>query len=140
MKKKTTKGMYFFNTGIFPATVMFVFGFDYDEILALLKKKKAVTWSKAIEEDRELMTDSNFLAMKRGLTNVKTGKEIDHFIIKIKEPFLFTDFEYCKLAHEVLHICQYVLPDILNRNKEHEAEAYLHTHLMNQCLGAVRGK
>lgn len=138
-KKKVVKGMYWFDTGIFPATVMFVFGFTYDEILAELKKKKADTWAMAISEDRKLMETSNYLAMKRCLTNTKTNKSVDHFIIKITEPFNYTDYDYCRLSHEVLHICQYLLPDILDRNKEHEAEAYLHTYLMRKCLTALRG-
>lgn len=138
-KTKVVKGVYWFDTGIFPATVMFVFGFTYDELLIELKKKKAHTWSAALSEDKELMGKSNYLAMKRCLTNTKTGKSVDHYIIKIREPFKFTDFEYCKLAHEVLHVCQYLLPDILDRTKEHEAEAYLHTYLMKKCLTALRG-
>lgn len=62
------------------------------------------------------------------------------FYIYIGEEFKFTDYEYCKLAHEVLHICQFLLPDFLDRNREFESEAYLHTHLMEQCLKAIRGK
>jgi hypothetical protein len=140
MKKgKVIKGLYWFDTGIFPATVMFVFGFTYDELLAELKKKKADTWAMAISDDRKLMEGSNYLAMSRNLENVKTGKTIQHYIIKIKEPFKYTDYEYAKLAHEVVHICAYLLPDILDRNKETEAEAYLHTHLMMKCLAALRG-
>jgi hypothetical protein len=140
MKKgKVIKGMYWFDTGIFPATVMFIFGFTYDETIAELKKKKADTWAMAISEDRELMGNSNYLAMKRSLENTKTGKFVDHYIIKITEPFKFEDYDYCRLAHEVLHICQYFLPDVLKRDKEHEAEAYLHTYLMQKCLVALRG-
>jgi len=139
IRNKVIKGMYWFDTGIFPATVMFVFGFTYDEMLSELKKKKADTWAMSISEDRKLIEGSNYLAMKRVLEYKKTGKEIEHYIIKIKEPFIYTDYDYAKLAHEVLHICQYLLPDILDRNKETEAEAYLHTHLMMKCLAALRG-
>lgn len=131
--------MYWFDTGIFPATVMFVFGYTYDEMIAYCKKKKGDTWAMAMSEDRKLMETSNYLAMKRVLENTKTGKSIDHYVIKIQEPFTYTDYEYAKLAHEVLHICQYLLPDILDRLKEHEAEAYLHTYLMRKCLSALRG-
>lgn len=138
-KEKVIKGMYWFDTGIFPATVMFVFGFTYDETLAELKKKKAHSWALAIRDDRKLMETSNYLTMKRCFTNTKTGAPVDHYIIKIKKPFKFTDFEYCKLAHEIVHICQYFLPDVLDREKEHEAEAYLHTYLMEKCLAALRG-
>ena len=138
-KEKIIKGMYWFDTGIFPATVMFVFGFTYDETIAELKKKKADTWAMAISDDRKLMEGSNYLAMKRCLENTKTGNTVDHYIIKIKEPFKFEDNDYCRLSHEITHICQYLLPDILDRLKEHEAEAYLHTYLMRKCLLALRG-
>lgn len=139
-KNKVTNCLYWFDTGIFNGTVMFVYRYSYDELITELKKKKADTWAMAISEDRHLMETSNYLAMKRSLTNTKTGSSVDHYIIKIREPFKFTDYEYCKLAHEVLHICQYFLPDILNREKEHEAEAYFHTYLMQKCLAALRGK
>jgi hypothetical protein len=132
------KSIQYFNAGIFPATVMFVNGFDYDEVIKHTKKHKGDTWHIALGEDREFWNKSNYAAMRRSIEHTKTGKFIDHYIIKIKEPFKFTDFEYCKLAHEVLHICQYLLPDILDRNKENECEAYLHTHLMEQCLKELR--
>jgi hypothetical protein len=140
MKKgKVIKGMYWIDCGIFPATVLFVFGFTYDEVMVELKKKKAGSWAMAIQDDRKLYESSNYLAMQRTLENTKTGKEVQHFFIKIKEPFTYTDYEYAKLAHECLHICQYMLPDVLDRNKEHEAEAYFHTYLMQKCLACLRG-
>jgi len=61
------------------------------------------------------------------------------FYIILTEEFDFSDYAYCKLAHEVLHICQFILPDILNRDREYECEAYLHTHIMMQCLNQIRG-
>jgi len=141
MKKsfnKVAKGMYWFDMGIFPGTVMFVFGFTYDETIAELKKKKADQWVLAISEDRKLMENSNYLAMKRCFKNTKTDSDVNFFIIKIRDQFEFNGYDYCRLAHEVLHICQYFLPDILDRGKEHEAECYLHTYLMMKCLAALR--
>lgn len=137
--KKVVKLLYWLDAGIFPSTILFSMGFSFDEVQTEFKKKKATSWALSLSEDRERWDNSNYRAFKRVLENKKTGKEIDHFIIKIKEPFGFTDFEYCKLAHEVLHICQYMLPDILDRNEEHEAEAYFHTYLMNEILKRIRG-
>ena len=39
------------------------------------------------------------------------------------------------IAHEVLHLCQEYLPKFLNRDEEHEAEAYFHTHVMTRIVG-----
>jgi hypothetical protein len=36
------------------------------------------------------------------------------------------------LAHETLHLCQEFLPIFLDRNKEMEAEAYFHSHIMEK--------
>lgn len=139
MKRKTIKGMYWFDTGIFPATVMFIFGYTYDEVISYCKKKKGDTWAVALSDDRKLFEESNYCAFSRTIENNKTGDLKYHYIIKIKERFKFTDYEYAKLAHEVLHICQFMLPGILNRDRETEAEAYLHTYLMRKCLAALRG-
>lgn len=38
------------------------------------------------------------------------------------------------LAHEMVHVCQMVLPIHLNRDEEPEAEAYFHSHLMREVL------
>lgn len=38
------------------------------------------------------------------------------------------------LAHELLHLCQEFLPTFLNRDIEHEAEAYFHTYLMTRIF------
>lgn len=130
--------IHWLDTGIFPATVMFACGFEYEEIISNLKKKKAKVWIEGLVDQKEFIERSNYCYVITTLTSKKTGKETILFYIIIKEVFKFTDFEYCKLAHEVLHICQYLLPDILNRNKEHEAEAYLHTHLMSSILKELR--
>jgi hypothetical protein len=38
------------------------------------------------------------------------------------------------LAHELLHLCQEFLPMFLDRDVEHEAEAYFHTNLMTKII------
>jgi hypothetical protein len=138
-KKKVYKVLHWIDTGIFPATVMFTCGFKYDDIIKMLKKKKAEHWHTGLGNDKELIDNGNYFALRRDIENSKTRKSKTLFYIIITEDFNFTDYEYCKLAHEVLHICQFFLPDCLDRNKEHEAEAYLHTHLMLQCLKVLRG-
>lgn len=125
------------NTGIYPGTILFSCGFPYDELFDLLKKKKAADWWRGIQGEKELIESGNYFALHRLIR--KEGVDVNLFYIIINEQFNFSDYEYCKLAHEVLHICQFHLPAMLDRNREWESEAYLHTHIMQQCLKAIRG-
>lgn len=127
----------YLNTGIFPATVLFSHGFSYKEIMKTLKKTKAKVWYNGIYEDRVLLEGGTWFALGREVVEDGINKKL--FYIILTEEFDFSDYSYCKLAHEVLHICQFVLPDILNRDREFECEAYLHTHIMMQCLKQIRG-
>lgn len=138
-KQPKTKHIHFLDMGIFPGTILFAHGFSYDDLISLLNKKKINEWIAPIVGEKELIDSAHNLAMKREMFNPKTGESKTFYYILIKE-FKFTDFCYCKLAHEILHITQFHLPDILNRNKEIEAEAYLHTYIMERCLNVLRGK
>lgn len=139
MKNKKIRVISWIDTAIFPGTIMFTCGYEYDEIFKILKNKKdAKGWLECIKDDKELIDNNGCLALKRSRIN-KRGKEITDYYIIIKKVFTFTDFEYCCLAHEVLHICQFLLPDLLNRDKEHECEAYFHTYIMHECLKILRG-
>lgn len=134
------KHLAWLNTGIFPATIMFSCGFKFDELITLLKRKKTDHWYKAIENDKKLIDKGSYFALHRIMDNLKTGESRNYFYIIITEEFKFTDFEMCKLAHECLHICQFMLKDFLDRDREFECEAYLHTHIMQQCLKTLRDK
>lgn len=138
--KKSYKYISWLDTGIFPATVMFSCGFEYDEIVRQLKSKNASDWLRGISEDKQLIDSGSWFALKRTLENSKTGCRKNLYYIILKHNFDFKDDSYCKLAHEVLHICQFFLPDCLDRNREIEAEAYLHTHIMRGCLKVLRDK
>lgn len=139
MKKSKVKVLHWIPMGMFPATVCFSCGFSYDELIKNLKKTKADEWEVAISLDKKLIDDGNAFALERTCENVKTGKTKKFYFIVMKESFGFTDYQYCVLAHEILHICQFFLPGVLDRTKELESEAYLHTYLMEQCLKSIRG-
>lgn len=139
MAKKSNKIIRYLNMGIFPGTVMFSCGFDYDYIVKFYKKHKAKDWLLGLQGDKELIDGGNFFALHREIYNSKTGENKHLYYIILKQQFTFTDYEMCILAHEIVHVCQFFLKDILDRNKEIEAEAYLHTHLMQQCLKELRG-
>jgi hypothetical protein len=137
--KNKVKVLKWIKMGMYPASICFSCGFSYDEIVIILKKKKAIGWATAISEDRYLINNGTAFALRRILENKKTGKSITYFYIILKDSFDFSDRSYCKLAHEVLHICQFFLPDVLDRNREFESEAYLHTFIMEECLLCLRG-
>ena len=134
--KKSKYHIQYIDSGIFPATIMFIVGYSYKEVLCHLKKTKAEEWHCGIQGHEKLFNGKSF-AIRTDIINAK-GKEKTLFYIGFNDLFKFTDFDYIALAHECLHICQYFLPDALDRNKEHEAEAYLHSHLMKQCLEILR--
>lgn len=139
---KSDKMIYWLDTGIFTATVMFSVGYKYEEIIAYCKKKKAIGWDIAISQDsdRRLIESGNAFGLKRTLENTKTGKTVTYFFIILTEQFDFSDWAMVTLAHECLHICQFMLPDMLDRDREYEAEAYFHSYLMTECLKRLRGK
>lgn len=142
MKKRKVKKQYntisWLNLGSFPGSVCFCHGFDYDEIMRILKKKDAPYWYEALVHDKELLSKGNYYGLYRCVENVKTGESVNLYYIILKKRFRFTDWDYVMLAHEVLHICQFYLPAVLDRDREIEAEAYLHSHLMTQCLDIIR--
>ena len=135
MVKKAVRCLDF---GIFPGYVSLVYNYKHKELVKAYKDLKADLWLAGIEDDHKDIDSGDWMALAREVVNSKTGKKTKLYYIIIPEEFKFTDNDYAKLAHEVLHICQFYLPGVLNRNKEHEAEAYLHTHLMQQCLKTFR--
>lgn len=140
-KKKTIKVLDWLNTGIFPASILFSSGFSFKELCEELKAQNAVDWLEGISGDEEKFTNANVagFAAQRVLRR-KDGKTKSFLYLIFPREFNFTDREYCILAHEILHICQFYLPDLLDRDSETEAEAYLHTHIMEQCLTVLRNK
>lgn len=126
------------NTGIFPGTICFSVGFKYDELYKDLKKWSS-EWCAAIAEDKEFIEGGSCFALRRTVQNEETGKKIHCHYIIFTDYFDFSDHDMCKLAHECLHIIQFIMPDFLNPEVEIEAVAYTHTHIMKQCLDKLRG-
>lgn len=136
MKKRQ---LHTLNAGIFPFKIMLSSGFTYDEIMKELKKQKCDQWLAGLKEDKALIEGGKNFALKRTVEHKKHGAVTLFYIIFIKI-FDFSDWSMCTLAHECLHITQFMLPEILDRNREYECEAYLHTHIMEQALNKLRGK
>lgn len=142
MKRETkvTKLIHWLDTGIFPATIMFSVGFTHDEIIKYLIKVKANEWKDGIADENDLFSKGNWCALRRDLEHTVTNEKKTLFYINIPRAFDFSDGDYCKLAHEVLHITQFMMKDFLDPEREYEAVAYTHTHIMEQCLKSLRGE
>lgn len=121
--------------GIFPGILLFSSGFSREELKKELSIYKEKDWTDAIP-DKFLEGEGLACYAQQALT--KRGDKTFYYMIGFPKPFKRNDEHYIALAHEVLHICQLFLPRILNRNKEHEAEAYLHSYLMSKILNELK--
>lgn len=139
-KKVKSYPLHWINLGMFPGQLLFSCGNTHDQIIKKLKKiGNCETWILGIENEKTLIDGHRWLACRRDLEHKEKNLSATCFYIILAD-FDFSDEHFTYLAHEVLHICQFHLPEILDRNKEHEAEAYLHTYLMEKCLKILRGK
>ena len=71
-------------------------------------------------ENNEVFKNSSNTGSRVTLEEVKSGRQVDYFIIIMKSPFIFSDRQFCILAHEAIHVCQFFLPQVLNIEKEVE--------------------
>jgi hypothetical protein len=127
--------------GMFPGFIMFSVGNTYEEIIKRLDKlPSGAEWKLGLSEDAEKLNgeSGHIHAMKRGTVNTKTGEQKTYFYIIFLKQVPLNDLTFVQVAHEVLHICQFFLPDVLDRNKEYECEAYLHSFLMEHCIDKLR--
>lgn len=140
LKKKThPKLIQPLNFGCYPGTCMFILGFTLEEAISRMKRQRAdKVWIRALESTKN---EANLKGAKYWAHHVifvrPNGDEINHFFIFMSD-WEDTNWYHATIAHEALHIIQYYLPGILDRNTEHEAEAYLHTHLMRQMLSHIQ--
>ena len=124
----------YLNFGSFPGVIQFSSGFTYDEIMDTLKgKKHSKYWREALKTEKEFIDSGKYFAIKREIDGFQ------YFFLILTDQFDFSDEHMIILAHEVLHLLQFNLPKLLNRDEETEAEAYTHSHIMRQCLNALRG-
>ncbi len=141
--KKSSKVLEFLNMGCYLGEVLFCCGHEYEYLIKKLGKKDLLPYKAALQENdvKKSMHESEYLAIRYIMENKKLKKEKLVLIIYLKNRFDFdNDDDYVCLAHEIVHICQLFLPDIMNRDEEKEAEAYLHSHLMRQCIDHLRAK
>jgi hypothetical protein len=140
MSKKKVRLIHWFQAGSFPPTIMFSVGYSHIQIIRYLKKVKAKEWLCGIKDEGKLIDDAKYITLYREIVNTKTERPIRKlYYIIFTESFLFTDYSYSILAHEVLHCTQFLLRPILDIDKEYEAFAYTHTFIMDKCMDLIRG-
>jgi hypothetical protein len=137
MKKKLNpnSSVSFINMGSYPEQVCLIYDMTYREVVDCLKK---IPNCKAHLKSIKSMGKKQFKKHKFYAMEDKIKGEEVYFIV-FNEKFKFKDTSYAIIAHEILHVIQFYLPKVLDRNVEIEAEAYLHTYLMNKCTGIFRG-
>jgi len=120
----------------FEGCVMLSCGNDYEWLLNKYGKIFP-TWVKPLEEHKSLF-DTCWGFVHRHQWKREDGKQMAHFWLIIKDPFTFSDEDMVNLAHEVLHVAQFVLSEKINRDQDVEFEAYFHSYIMRECLKALR--
>ena len=125
----------YLDNGIFPGTVLFSCGNSYAEIIEEIRKSKEKYWEKGISTEESFIDNGCSKALHR--TIIKGDRKINLYYI-ILNGWYKTDYDYVVLAHECLHITQFFLSQVLERDREIEAEAYYHSHIMQQCLDLIR--
>ncbi len=133
---KDSKIIEWLDMGCYPGYVMFVQNFTLPEVIKHCKKVKAKEWLPAL--DHQLYKDCWGQCNHVEIENTKTNQIKNLYFIILHKGLDVTSIEdLVNLSHEVLHLCQFYLPGVLDRNKEHEAEAYFHTYMMNQIIKCV---
>lgn len=135
MSRKKVRPFYeFIDTGIFPAFICIANGYTIEKLAEGLKEYRYDLWHDALVSHESDDSDSDAIVIER------TYKGKRYYFMILKHSFDFSDYHYTVLAHEVLHLCQFILRRLLNRDDEIETEAYLHTYIMSKYLENCRDR
>jgi hypothetical protein len=131
------KGWDFVKLGHFPASCLVAYNMTHKELCSALKRRKYPDWVAALEGDERRFEDNTCYGMWR---SAKRGnKTTNCFFILLKDYVKLNDFGYTLIAHEVLHVVQFVSEFVsANVIEEKESSAYLHSHLMTETIKIVR--
>lgn len=122
--------IYTLNHGIFHGATMFVIGGTAKEAVEKLEPDNE--WIEPLKD----VSDENF-QNTNGVCSFREVNGVKYYFIFLHKGFDHKPESYVTLSHEILHLCQFLLPDFINRDVEHEAEAYFHSHIMSQCLECI---
>jgi hypothetical protein len=141
MKYKTTKKIIAsIPAGIFPTHILLIVNMNFKELKQKLLNNNDEHWFNPIQFDKKNINNSN-CALLRPYFN-HNGTNINYFYIVLNNinynsTGTISQDDYIAISHEIVHICQFLLPIYLDRNKEHEAEAYLHSYIFNNILSLL---
>lgn len=136
--------------------IVVVKGYDYEEVVDWFKDLCATTKKKKLSEIKDHFVWYNsmldcFKQTKKELDNAMdetstlqgnyTSGKLDNCngekfrLLILKKDLDFKNPKHVvTVAHEVLHLCQEFLPKYLDRDEEHEAEAYFHSYVMKRII------
>lgn len=134
MSKKGITTWMSINMGIFQGEIFFSCGYNVKKLRKALDRSGNKFYAKGLKKVSKITGAG---AAVRSKYKFK-GKKVTTFYVILPDEWKWTDDQYVTLAHELIHIIQYKLPPILNRDNEYECEAYTHTHLMTQVLNKLR--
>jgi hypothetical protein len=130
-------------------------GYTYDEVVDWFKNIFSTTTEKNLTKIREhyIWYNSQLESFKKCKSDIENGmdetstvqgtycsykaadNESDFRLLILKKSLDFKNPNaVITVAHEVLHLCQEFLPTYLDRDEEHEAEAYFHTYIMKRII------
>lgn len=132
MKTKKVSLITTVDFGILSGKICFSCGYSFKEMRKVFKEQKCKEYLKAIKDEDDEWGDTVGVCWERKVNGCTL------YFLCLKDPFKFTDQEYVTLAHEVLHVIQFRLNGVVNRDREVEFEAYLHSHIMDKILHKLR--
>lgn len=139
-KSAAVRTLGFIDNGCYFGNVLVNVGYTKQEVIDWLISRQ--NNPKGINEWVEVLKQTEIIEKSLAQCSVQEWHNGPHMkimpIIWFKNPFSFTDKEMVILAHEIVHLCQMYLADYLRRDREFEAEAYYHSHIMQQCLNLIR--
>lgn len=130
-KIKPKKFIKFLDFGSYPGNLLFIYNTDY---------KNIARWASALDNSKDNWLEAVVSCgeeLNKPLITISIDTDQKYFIMKFGREFKFKAQDYIDLAHEVFHVVQFYTTDI-SQNREIEAEAYLHSHIMTQCINAIR--
>lgn len=94
----------------------------------------------AVDEEIFKKTKPSCIEFEVAFNKAGRNHKMQYIFTIYPEALKLDEYGYVELAHEMVHVCQFVSKIYFDRSVELEAEAYLHTHLMSQAINFLKGK
>lgn len=120
--------------GVFWGHTLMCLGFDLDQIKRRLRNSAGSWLNWIVAESKTVRDHIDSGCAGFVLSGHLRGRKYNLLWIR---SWSGSSHDHVVLAHEVVHLCQFVLPDFIDRGREIEAEAYHHTYFMEEFLKLV---